>query len=154
MGGATWRRARASSHRAGPGREENRGNGAASSLRRASVVVVQQSTEPVLTDWRIHELAAVTGAFTRRSGSGGEDLLGAEISSSERRAIDHDAVAMVQAAENRCSGYEQAQRRLRWRQPFLTSGRLQTETAMGPPVVVMRVLAQQPLGLMVVPDEQ
>jgi hypothetical protein len=61
---------------------------------------------------------------------------------------------MVQAAENRCSLYAQAQRRLRWRETFLTRGRLQVETAMGPPVVVMRVLAQQSLSLAVVPDEQ
>jgi hypothetical protein len=83
-----------------------------------------------------------------------QQLLGAEISSSERMAIDAGAVAMVQAAEYRCSVYGEARRRLRWREPFLTGGRLQAETAVRPPVVVMRVLAQQSLSLAVVPDEQ
>jgi hypothetical protein len=61
---------------------------------------------------------------------------------------------MVQAAEDRCSAYGQARRRLRWWEPFLTSRRLQAETAMGPPFIVAGVFAQQPLGLAVVPDEQ
>jgi hypothetical protein len=38
----------------------------------------------------------------------GDGLLGAEISSRERTAIDDGAVAMVEAAENRCSVYEEA----------------------------------------------
>ena len=61
---------------------------------------------------------------------------------------------MVQAAEDRCSAYEQAWGRVRWREPSLTSRRLQAETAMGPPFIAARVVAQQPLGLAVVRDKQ
>jgi hypothetical protein len=61
---------------------------------------------------------------------------------------------MVEASENWCSMHRRERRRLRRREPSLTSGRLQAETTMGSPVVVMRVLAQQSLSLAVVPDEQ
>ena len=81
-------------------------------------------------------------------------LLGAEISSGEQNAIDGGAVAMVEAAEDWYTAYGQAGWRLSWREPFLTSRRLQAETAIGPPFIVAHVFAQQPLGLAFVPHEQ
>jgi hypothetical protein len=44
--------------------------------------------------------------------------LGAEISSGEQNTIDGGAVAMVQAAEDWCTAYGQAGRRLSWREPI------------------------------------
>jgi hypothetical protein len=52
-------------------------------------------------------------------------LSGAETSSSKRRSNSSRAVAMVQATEKRYSMHGGAGRGLRWREPFLTSRRLQ-----------------------------
>jgi hypothetical protein len=78
----------------------------------------------------------------------------AEISSGEQNTIDGDAVVMVHATEDRWTAYGQAGRWLRWPELFPASRRLQAETAMGPPFIVVRVFAQQPLGLAFVPHEQ